>query len=195
MLKKIREVIVVEGRYDKNAISQVVDCTIIETAGFGIFSDNEKITLLRRLAGKRGLIIFTDSDSAGFLIRGKLRGMLSGVNIKHAYIPDIPGRERRKKTPAKEGKIGVEGVGPDIIINALERAGATFEDQTLSISQVDLLTKADMYEIGLSGGKGSAARRRELLSSLSLPAGMSANSLLDVLNILFDREEFIAMFK
>jgi len=192
-MKRIREVIVVEGRYDKNAVAQIIDCTIIETSGFGIFTDKDKLALLRKLAGKRGLIILTDSDKAGFFIRGRLRGMLESSNVKHAYIPDVGGRERRKAASSKEGKLGVEGMSPEIIIQALERAGATFEDVSAPSSEIERITKSDLFAAGLSGGVNSAQKRRELLRRLDLPERLSANGLLDVLNILYTRDEFISM--
>ena len=190
-MKKIREVIVVEGRYDKNTVAQIVDGTIIETSGFGIFSDKDKINLLRRLAEKRGLILLTDSDGAGFLIRGKLRGMLGDGNIRHAYIPDVAGRERRKAAPSKEGKLGVEGMSPDVIKSALHLAGATFIDESEQKTAFSGITKADMYFAGLSGCEDSANKRRELLRRLNLPEKLSSNGLLDVLNALYTREEFL----
>ena len=188
----VKEVIVVEGRYDKNTVAQVVDGTIIETSGFGVFSDKEKLALLRKLAERRGLIILTDSDKAGFFIRGRLRGMLNDLNIKQAYIPDVEGRERRKASPSKEGKIGVEGMKPEVIISALKRCGATFLDDSASTQQKTPITKTDMYSAGLSGGAGSAKKRLELQELLGLPKRLSANALLDVLNILYTRDEFLA---
>lgn len=188
---KIKEVIIVEGRYDKNTVSQVVDGTVIETSGFGIFSDSEKIGLFRKLADKRGLIILTDSDSAGFVIRGYLKGLLGTKNVKQAYIPDVMGREKRKRLPSKEGKLGVEGMSGDTIVNALKRAGATFEDSNETIHSGDPITKSDMYAIGLSGTAGSAERRAALLQRLDLPEHLSPNGLLDVLNALFTRDEFL----
>ena len=192
-MKRVREAIVVEGRYDKNTVAQVVDATIIETAGFSVFSDKEKLTLLSRLADKDGLIIFTDADRAGFFIRGRLRGMLSGANVKHAYIPDVDGREKRKPSRSKEGKLGVEGMSPEIIMAALERAGATFEDGPPGVVRKARITKADLYSAGLSGSAGSAIKRRGLLRSLGLPERLSANGMLDVLNMLYTREEFLGM--
>ena len=192
-MRRIKEVIVVEGRYDKNTVAQSVDCTIIETSGFGVFSDKEKIALLRRLAEKRGLVILTDSDKAGFFIRGRLKGMLDDHNIKHAYIPDIYGREKRKRSSSKEEKIGVEGMSSDFIILALERAGATFEDVPVDSGSKDRITKTDMYNEGLSGSHGSAQKRLALLDYLGLPKRLSVNSMLDVLNILFTREEFLEL--
>ena len=194
-MRRVREVIVVEGRYDKSAVSQAVDCAVIETSGFGVFSDKEKLALLRRLAGKRGIIILTDSDSAGFFIRGRLRGMLDSDNVKHAYIPDVKGRERRKASPSREGKIGVEGMSPDVIIRALEAAGATFEDEAAQTQPSEPITKTDMFEAGLSGRPDSASRRRDLLSRLGLPSRMSANALLDVLNVLYTRSEYRELVK
>jgi Small primase-like proteins (Toprim domain) len=191
---KIKEVIVVEGRYDKNTLSQIVDTVIIETGGFGVFSDKEKLELLRRMAEKRGLIILTDGDSAGFVIRNYLKGALSKEHVKHAYIPDIQGREKRKSSPSKEGKLGVEGMKPDVIITALKRAGATFEDTGMSVSSGGI-TKADMYLAGLTGTQGSAAKRQALIKKLDLPEKLSPNALLDVLNVLMSRDEFIAAFR
>ena len=194
MKRRVREVIVVEGRYDRNALSQAVDCTVIETSGFGIFSDSEKVSLLRKLADKRGVIILTDPDGAGFVIRGHLKGMLDGTKVKHAYVPEISGRERRKRTDSKARLLGVEGMSPSVIIDALERAGATFEDTSDSPYMTgEPITKADMYELGLSGGINSAEKRAVLARQLELPAAMSANSLLDVINSLFTRDEFLAV--
>ena len=190
-MKQIREVIVVEGRYDKNTVAQAVSGTIIETSGFRVFSDKEKIALLRRLAEKRGLIILTDSDKAGFFIRGRLRGMLEGLNVKHAYIPDVLGREKRKASPSNEGKIGVEGMTGEVIVAALERAGATFEHDGAKLERGDPITKTDMFSAGLSGCASSAQKREKLLKCLDLPTRMSANALLGVLNILYgSRDEF-----
>ncbi len=191
---KIKEVIVVEGRYDKNTLSQIVDATIVETTGFGIFSDKEKLELLRRLAEKRGLIVLTDSDGAGFLIRNYIRGAISGAGVKHAYIPDIQGRERRKKTAAKEGKLGVEGMEKNVLIDALRRAGATFEDEAPA-EKTGSITKADMYELGLSGKEGSTELRRALKAKLGLPDKLSADALLDVLNALYTPKEISELLR
>ena len=196
-MKRISEVIVVEGRYDKNTVSQVVDAVIIETSGFGFINDKEKLALLRRLAEKRGLVILTDSDKAGFFIRRRLRGMLGDANVKHAYIPEIDGSEKRKASPSKEGKLGVEGMKPEVIIKALERAGVVFEGESGATDAMPErkapITKTDLYELGLSGGPGSAQKRNALLKKLDLPLQMSANNLLEVLNILYDRDEFFKM--
>ncbi len=188
-MNKIREVIVVEGRFDKNALSQVVEAVILETAGFGIFKDKQKQKLLRTLAEKRGLIVLTDPDGAGFVIRNFLKGCTDPGMVKHAYIPDVYGKERRKSAPSKEGKLGVEGMRPEILLEALRRAGATFEDAE-EMPHAQPITKADLYALGYSGGEGSAARRKELLARLDLPERLTANGLLDVLNALMTREEF-----
>jgi ribonuclease M5 len=190
---RIKEVIVVEGRYDKNAVSQAVDALVVETSGFGIYNDTEKADLLKRLAEKRGLIILTDSDGAGFMIRGYLKGLLDNKYIKHAYIPDVIGREKRKRAASKEGKLGVEGMARTVIISALARAGATFEDESARTETGDPITKSDMYTLGLSGTAGSAERRHILLRHLELPERLSSNGLLDVLNVLFARDAFFAL--
>ena len=181
---KVREAIVVEGRYDKNTLSQIVDAPIFETSGFGIMKDKDQLELLRRVAKKRGLVVFTDSDGAGFVIRNFLKSAIDGAYLKHAYIPDIPGKEKRKAAPGKEGKLGVEGMRPDIIVEALRRAGATIEGETEK--KTGGLTKQDMMELGLSGGKDSSQKRLELLKKLELPAHMSANAMLQALNLLID---------
>ena len=186
-MRKIREVIVVEGRYDKNALRQVVDATVVETGGFGVFSDRERLALLRRLAAERGLILLTDSDGAGFVIRNFLKGAIPKSQLKQAYIPDIPGKERRKAAPGKEGKLGVEGMPPQVLLSALERAGATFEDTAAPAERVPI-TKADLYEWGLTGGPDSAARRSAVLKALQLPERMTANALLEAVNILYSKE-------
>ena len=188
---RIREAIVVEGRYDKNTLSQMVDTVIIETSGFGIFKDKERLALLRRLAEKRGLIVLTDPDGAGFVIRGHLRGSLPPDRVKHAYVPDIYGKERRKRQGGKEGKLGVEGMRPEVLEAALRRAGATFLDEAgeRAAQAGRPITKADFVALGLSGGPGAADRRRALLQRLELPEHLSPNAMLEVLNALFTREE------
>lgn len=188
----VREVIVVEGRYDKNTLSQVVDATIMQTDGFGLFSDREKLGLLRALAKKRGIIVLTDSDSAGFLIRNHIKSAVSEGVVLHAYIPDIAGRERRKKSASKEGLLGVEGMRPEVIIEALRRAGATFGDNDGAVLQHKTITKADFYTLGLAGAD-SGARRAALKKKLGLPLRLTANGLLDVINVMYDRDEFIKL--
>ena len=179
----VKEVIVVEGRYDKNTLSQVVDATIVETSGFGIFKDRENQQMLRSLARRRGLIILTDSDGAGFVIRGFLNGIIDPKYIKNAYIPDIGGREKRKSSPSAEGKLGVEGMRPEVLISALERAGATINRRE-SAFYGGGISKADLYRLGLSGGDGSRQKRLLLQKRLELPERLSANSLLKVLNVI-----------
>ena len=184
---KIREAIVVEGRYDKNTLSQIVDAPILETSGFGIFKDKAQLELLRQVAEKRGLIVFTDSDGAGFVIRNHIKSAIHGKYLKHAYIPDIAGKERRKSTPGKEGKLGVEGMTPEIILDALRRAGATMEGECVPTE--NRITKQDLVELGLSGGAGSSEKRLQLLKKLHLPEHMSANAMLQALNLLYTLDE------
>ena len=192
-MKKIREVIVVEGRYDKNTISQVVDAAVVTLGGFAVFNDREKLTFLRRLAEERGLIVLTDSDGAGFVIRNYLKGALPRDRVKQAYIPDIPGKERRKRSPGKEGKLGVEGMKPAVLLEALRRAGATFEGEDAPAERGEPITKADLYALGLTGGPGSAERRKVLLRQLDLPEHLTPNAMLEALNLLYDRESFLTL--
>ena len=186
---RIREAIVVEGRYDKNTLSQVVDTLILETNGFGLFKDPERMALLRTAARKRGLIVLTDSDGAGFVIRNRIKSSIPQELVKHAYIPDVYGKEKRKRKPGKEGKLGVEGMPPKVIEDVLRRAGATFLDEGEGSRSVPHTTKADLFAAGLTGGEGSAQRRLELLKRLELPEHMSANALLGVLNGCYTAEE------
>lgn len=184
---KIREAIVVEGRYDKNTLSQIVDAPILETSGFGIMKDKAQLQLLRRVAQVRGLIIFTDSDGAGFVIRNFLKGAIEPKYLKHAYIPDTPGKERRKSAPGKEGKLGVEGMRPEVILEALRRCGATIEGETAKCN--GCISKQDMISLRLSGGPDSSEKRLALLKQLNLPEHMSANAMLQALNLLYTLEE------
>ena len=184
---KIREAIVVEGRYDKNTLSQIVDAPIFETGGFSLFKDPQQLSFLRTVAERRGLIVFTDPDGAGFVIRNHIKSAIDPCYLKHAYIPDIYGKERRKRTAGKEGKLGVEGMSREIILEALRSAGATIEgEEDKSPSGI---TKQDMMELGLSGGQGSSLRRIQLMKRLNLPAHLSANALLQALNMLCTYEE------
>ena len=191
-MHSVREVIVVEGRYDKNALSQVVDAVIIETSGFGIFNDAEKRKLLQTMAEARGLIVLTDSDGAGFVIRNYTKGCVDPKLVKHAYIPDIYGKERRKSVPSREGKLGVEGMKPQVLLDALIRAGATFDDEE-NKKTAPRISKADMYARGLSGREGSAEKRAQLIKQLGLPERLTADGLLDVLNATMSREEFLTI--
>ena len=190
---KIREAIVVEGRYDKNTLSQIVDAPILETSGFGIFKDKEQMSLLRRVAERRGLIVFTDSDGAGFVIRNHIKSAIPGKYLKHAYIPDVYGKEKRKTAPGKEGKLGVEGLSPEILIDSLRRAGATFEGED-SLGNKGI-TKQDLMALGLSGGANAGAKRQQLLKRLGLPERMSANAMLQALNLLCSPEELNAILE
>ena len=191
-MHSVREVIVVEGRYDKNTLRQVVDAVIIETSGFGIFNDAEKRKLLQTMAEARGLIVLTDSDGAGFVIRNYIRGCVDPKLVKHAYIPDICGKERRKSAPSREGKLGVEGMKPQVLLDALMRAGATFDDEE-NKKTAPRISKADMYARGLSGREGSAEKRAQLIKQLGLPERLTADGLLDVLNATMSREEFLSI--
>lgn len=180
---KLEQAIVVEGKYDKNTLSQLVDAPIFETNGFGVMKDRTLVALLRRAAGTRGLIVLTDSDGAGFVIRNYLKSVLPKQGVFHAYIPDVPGKERRKDKPGKEGKLGVEGMRPEVLLQALERAGV--REWTDERPQI---TKTDLFLCGLSGGAGSARRRAELMRRLELPEHLGANAFLDALNLLMTRE-------
>ena len=190
---RIKEAIIVEGRYDKNTLSQVVDATIFETNGFGIFKDKAQMALLRKVAEKHGLIVFTDADGAGFVIRNHIKSAIPGKFLKHAYTPDLFGKERRKSAPGKEGKLGVEGMKKDVILEALRKAGATIEGEAIAASQA--ITKQDLMELGLSGGANAAENRKALVSKLNLPEHMSANALLQALNMLYSLEELKAILQ
>ena len=185
---KIREAIVVEGRYDKNTLSQIVDAPILETKGFGLFKDPKQLELLRSVAKKRGLIVLTDSDGAGFVIRNHIKSAIPAKYLKHAYIPDVAGKEKRKAAPGKEGKLGVEGMSPEVLLATLKNAGATIEGESTARGN-DQITKQDFVEFGLSGGLNASERRKRLQNRLHLPEHMSANALLQALNLLLSREE------
>ena len=190
---KMKEALVVEGKYDKNKLKQLVDAPVFTTEGFGVMGDKAMLGFFRTVAETRGLVILTDSDGAGFVIRNYLKGALPRDKVLHAYIPDIPGKERRKAAPGKEGKLGVEGMEPEVLLEALRRAGATLEGETL-LEPHTPITKTDLYKLGLTGGPDSKVRRLELLKKLNLPAHMSANTMLEALNILYDREDFLKAF-
>lgn len=195
-MDEIYEVILVEGRYDKHTLANIVRATILETRGYGIFSDRQRLQLLRRIAVTRGLVILTDSDHAGFLIRNRLKSRIKDGRVLHAYIPDRFGKERRKAIPGKEGKLGVEGMERTTLLESLRRAGATFCADSASDTkpaappaQVPKLTKTHLYEAGLTGKEDSAAKRRALLKKLDLPENLNTNALLDMLNVLFSYDE------
>ena len=185
---KIREAIVVEGRYDKNTLSQIVDAPILETSGFGIFKNKEQMALLRRVAEKRGLIVFTDADGAGFVIRNHIKSAIPGKFLKHAYTPDIFGKERRKEKAGKEGKLGVEGLSEEIITEALTKAGV-FHKECEKADSIPV-TVNDLYEDSLTGHDNSAERKRKLLKALSLPSRMSNSQLLKLINTFMTYEDY-----
>lgn len=189
-MQKIKEVIVVEGKYDKIKLSQIFDTQIIFVDGFRIYRNEKMIELIKKFAKVNGVIILTDSDAAGFRIRNYIKNKLNGFSVKHAFIPDIFGKESRKDRPSKEGKLGVEGIDDKIIIDSLKKAGATFTDSEENVNKdkKTVLTKVDLYNLGLSGGSGSAQKRKELLLKLDLPEHMSANMLLDVLNTMISSQ-------
>ena len=190
----VEQAIVVEGRYDKNTLSQIVDTVIFQTNGFSVMHDRELLALLRCAAQTRGLIILTDSDGAGLVIRNFLRGALPKEGVLHAYVPEIAGKEKRKAAPGKAGLLGVEGMTKEILLSALENAGADLGGEAEK-RPGDTITKFDLYTTGLSGRPDSAAKRAAFLEKLRFPAHMSANALLDALNLLYTREEFLALFE
>lgn len=189
-MRRVRQAIVVEGKHDAIRVHSAVEAVVVTTDGFRLFKDKEKLALLRRLAAARGLILLTDSDSAGGVIRNHLCGCIPAHQILQAYIPPRPGKERRKAAPSKEGLLGVEGMDAATVIAALERAGATFEEENNPPQTVLGLTKAHLLEMGLTGAPDSAARRRRLLTALELPPYLSANRLLEVLNTTVKPEEW-----
>lgn len=190
---KIKEAIVVEGRYDKNTLSQIVHAPILETNGFGIFKDKEQMALLRKVAETRGLIVFTDADGAGFVIRNHIKSAISGKFLKHAYTPDVFGKERRKAKAGKEGKLGVEGMNRDVILESLRRAGATFEDESPEVTKAEI-SKADLMDLGLYG-PGSNERRAAVIRYLGFPEKMSTNAFLQAVNLLYSAEELLKIIQ
>ena len=186
-----KQPVIVEGKYDKIKLSALIDGTIIETNGFTIFKDKDKLEMLRVLAKKTGLIILTDSDAAGFKIRNYIRSAIPEGELIHVYIPDVYGKERRKAAPSKEGKLGVEGMTPEVILAALRNAGATIEGEETTSSGG--ITKQDLMALGLSGGSNAGEKRKALLKKLNLPEHMSANAMLQALNLLYTREELEQM--
>ncbi len=192
---RIQEAIVVEGRYDKAAVAGVADTLILDTAGFGVFKDGERLALLRKLAEKRGIIVLTDPDGAGFVIRNYLKGAIPKGQIKHAYVPDVYGKERRKRAPGKEGKLGVEGMPPEVLRRAILNAGATVLDGEAEGRPAGDLTPADLFALGLSGTADAAERRGALLKRLGLPERMSAKALVAALNALYTPPELDELFE
>jgi ribonuclease M5 len=182
---KISQAIIVEGKYDKIKLSSIVDAVIIQTNGFGIFKDKEKLALIKFYAETTGIIILTDSDSAGFKIRNHIKGAVKSGSITNVYIPDVMGKEKRKEKPSAEGKLGVEGIDKQLILNAFKKAGISADESP----EREKLTKLDLYELGLSGGKNSAALRKKLLEYLGLPSLLTSNALLEVLSNLHTRQE------
>ncbi|MDR1805660.1 MAG: DUF4093 domain-containing protein [Clostridium sp.] len=186
---RIKQAVLVEGKYDKVKLASILDAVILELGGFRIFNDRELLALIRRLAQERGVVIFTDSDRAGFKLRAFLGGALPKEQVWHAYLPDIYGKEKRKTAPSAEGKIGVEGAAKEQLLRALELAGVLFEEE--NAPPEGRITKQDLYAVGLSGGKDSRARRAALLRRLELPERLPANSMPGVLSALMTREEFL----
>ena len=184
---KIKQAVIVEGKYDKIRLESLIDATIIQTDGFAIFKDKEKQQLIRRLAEKNGILILTDSDSAGFRIRSFLGGSIPKENVIHAYIPDVLGKERRKDAPSKEGKIGVEGMRTQALVQALGKAGVLYEESEEPKKKVEMI---DLYEDGLSGGENSQAKKSALLKSLDLPERLSTSSFLQLINTFMTYEEY-----
>ena len=185
---EIKEAVIVEGRYDKIKLSEIISSPVIETGGFRVFKDKEKQTLIRQIAEKRGILVMTDVDSAGFVIRNFLRGIVPEDQIKHAYIPTVEGKESRKAEPSKEGKLGVEGIDREKLIESILKSGAQIIGEEASISAE--ITKADFYDYGLSGSEDSARLRKAILKALVLPEYLTANAMIAALNCLFTKEEF-----
>jgi len=187
---KLKQAVIVEGKYDRIRLSQLIDALIIETGGFAVFTDRERLALIRRLAELRGIVVLTDSDSAGFRIRSFLGGSIPPERVRHVYIPDVYGRERRKSAPGREGKLGVEGMTDDALLSAFRAAGITPETSEGARTDTRPVTKTDLYMDGLAGGQNSAALRARLMRKLGLPQRLSANRLLQVLNVIMTRGEY-----
>ncbi len=188
---KLKQAVIVEGKYDKIKLSSIIDSLIITTDGFGVFKNKEKAALIKELAEKQGIIILTDSDSAGFKIRSYIKNITQNGKIINVYIPDIFGKEKRKVSPSKEGKLGVEGIPKDILTDAFKKAGVFAENETENLSKnKDKITRIMLYDDGLIGKEGSAEKRKKLLKKLSLPEMLSTNGLLEVLNTMFSLDEY-----
>ena len=191
---KTDKVIVVEGKYDAIRLANIVDAAILRTEGFGVFKDKEKQELLRTRGEKRGLLVLTDGDSAGMLIRNYIRNIVPAEQITDVYVPDLYGKEKRKDKPSKEGKLGVEGIPDDILIEALKKAGVTEEgDVRPAVSNERLITRMDFYRDGLAGGPNSKAKRLALQSALGLPERMTGKQLLRIINMMVSYDEYRAL--
>ncbi len=186
---KIKQAVIVEGRYDKIKLANLIDAPIIPVDGFSIYNDAEKAELIASLAKKTGIVILTDSDSAGFQIRSKIREIARGGEVVNVYVPDITGKEKRKRKPSKQGLLGVEGISDELILEAFKKAGVFAEHTENSVKEP--ITKADLMEYGLVGMENSSERRKALQKALGLPERLSANMFLEVLNIMYTREEFL----
>ena len=182
---KIHEAVIVEGRYDKIKLSNIIDAFILETDGFSIFKDKKKLAFIKKLALERGIVVLTDSDHAGFMIRSHISSAVPKSRIKNVYIPDVFGKEKRKAAPSKEGKIGVEGMSTEVILNAFEKAGVTASKVTCD----NPVTTADFFELGLTGGANSKEKRKELCAELDLPEFLSVSSLISCINNMMSKEE------
>ncbi|MDE6727012.1 MAG: DUF4093 domain-containing protein [Oscillospiraceae bacterium] len=185
---RIKQAVIVEGKYDKIRLSNIIDAVIIPVNGFSIYRDRETAELIKTLARKTGIVILTDSDSAGFQIRNKIKNLARGGEVIHVYVPDIKGKERRKREPSKQGLLGVEGIDDEVLLEAFKKAGVLAEKPQ---APKDPITKADLMELGLVGGENSAERREEFQRKLGLPERLSANMLLEILNVMYTREEFL----
>ena len=191
---KVEQAIVVEGKYDKIKLESIIDATIVVTNGYGIFKDREKLELIRFYARKKGIIILTDSDVAGFKIRGFLKGSVPEGSIKNVYIPDIFGKEKRKVKPSAEGKLGVEGIKKELIVEAFRKAGINFvSEEGAEKTERNPVTRTDIYEAGLTGTPDSSEKRKKLLKKLGLPERLSTSGMLEVLNTMMSAEEFYEM--
>lgn len=188
---KLKEAVIVEGKYDKSKVMSVVDCLVVQTNGFGIFKDNKKLNLIRELAKTRGIIVFTDSDASGFMIRNYIKTCVQEGTVKHAYIPEIDGKEKRKDKPSKAGKLGVEGMAAQVIIDCLLKSNADIEEKR----DARKITKQDFYDFGFTGRENSKTKRSKLINKLNLPSCMSSNDLLRFLNSVWSYNEFIENIK
>ena len=188
----LAQVVLVEGRYDKNKVSQIFDAVILEMNGFSIFKDKEKAAMIRQMAQLKGIVVLTDPDSAGQMIRNQISKIAEDGRVYHAYIPDCPGKEKRKARPSKEGKLGVEGVDDEIIVEAVRRSGAMSQD---AYHKSPAISKQDLYRLGLTGCTGSREKRKALMRRLHLPEAIGAPAFLEVLNVLMDIEELDSIMK